>query len=163
MADEVNDFLMSSGVASAKFESIGTMVDGMIESMEVRNQTDIKTGEVQTWNDGNVKKQLVVTLQTDQFDDDDDDGLRRVFVKGQMSKALRDAVRKTGERGIADGGRLAVKYVGDGEQAQRGFSPPKQYQVSYQAPAPQPVSIGEDGEFNYEGEAPPPADNSMPF
>ncbi len=144
MTTDVNEFLMSAGVASAKFEAIGDDVKGVIEATEIRSQTDIQTGEVLTWNDGNPRKQIVITLQTTQYDSDEDDGMRRVYVKGQMQGALREAVKKAGEHGIGVGGKLAVKYIADGEQKTRGFNAPKVYQVWYQAPPAEVLSVDDD-------------------
>jgi hypothetical protein len=167
-ADAVNDFLMGGGGApSAKFEAIGRTYKGTIVQSEVRQQTDMKTGELLTWNDGNPKMQAVVTIQTDEHDPtiEDDDGQRRLFIKGQMQQAVRDAVRTAGAARLEVGGMLAVQYASDGQATQRGFNPPKQYVAQYrppaigvndlidgnghtpappaQAPAPQPVAAGD--------------------
>src|SRR3990167_4432988 len=131
--DQANEFLMAGGVKSAKFESIGAVATGLIMGFELRNQTDIKTGEMLLWRDGNPRQQLVVTIITDQQDDDDDDGQRRIYAKGQMLNMLREAVRKSGASGLEIDGMLWVKYVGDGEK-QPGMNPPKQYRVSYKRP-----------------------------
>lgn len=153
MTNDVNEFLMSGGVTSAKFEQIGDTLKGVIEAAEVRAQTDIKTGEVKTYRDGNVMKQLVLTIQSDQYDDDEDDGMRRVFVKGQMAQMLREAVRNAGVKGIANGGKVGVKFVSELAPDTRGFSPTKQYQVYYVPPAAPEVSM--DEAFGEE-EGPPP-------
>src|SRR4051794_6202440 len=91
-----DQFLMGGGVASAKFERIGDFVVGTVaEEPEVRQQTDLTTGTLKVWDDGRPMLQLVVTLQTEQRDGADDDGLRRVYVKGKsLTDAVRDAVRK---------------------------------------------------------------------
>lgn len=142
--DEANDFLMSSGGAtSAKFENINDGVKGTIENAEVRAQTDIKTGEPLFWNDGNPRKQLVITIATDLHESDEDDGRRRVFAKGQMLAELRDAVKGAGATGVEEGGFFAVQYVKDGEQTQRGFNPPKHYKVWYKRPERQ-VMVDDD-------------------
>jgi len=134
MTQDPNSFLMSSGkVRSAAFEAIGAMTKGVIQDFQVRPQTDFKTKEVLRFSDGEVRKQLVVTVQTEERDDEDDDGRRRLFVKTSMMESLRAAVVEAGAKGIANGGKLAVQYTGNGE-AEQGMSPPKFYQVWYQAP-----------------------------
>lgn len=129
-----NDLLFAGGAPSAKFPAIGAKVVGTIESAEVKQQTDIN-GTLLTWDNGEPKMQIVVSLLTDERDPsiEEDDGRRRLFVKGQMMTAVREAVRAGGGKLLA-GGRLAVAYVGDGEQKTRGFSPPKLYKAQYEAP-----------------------------
>ena len=131
--DEANRFLMGTGGRSALFKNVGDRVSGFITTMAVREQTDLD-GNIRTWDDGKPRMQLVVTLLTEQHDDDDDDGMRRLYVRGQMTKAVQDAVRKAGRRGLEEDGRLAVEYVGDAEPQKRGFSGAKQYRARYEPP-----------------------------
>ncbi|MEU1122163.1 hypothetical protein ABZ371_00885 [Streptomyces sp. NPDC005899] len=130
-----DDFLMGGGGApTAKFPVPQTTVGGRItERPTVEQQRDISTGDKKFWSDGNPMMQLVVTVQTDERDPqlDEDDGRRRLFVKGQMKNAIADAVRAAGARGLEVGGTLAVTYSHDGQASQRGFNPPKQYTARY--------------------------------
>ena len=135
---DANDFLMGGGVTSAKFPTIGTTVTGTIcRPPEVQQQTDVTTGKPKFWDDGKPRQQLQVQLQTAERDPevDHDDGIRAVYIKGQMQKAVREAVRRSGAKGLEVGGTLTVTYTGDGEAAQRGMNAPKQYSASY-IPAP---------------------------
>lgn len=129
-------FLMGGGATSAKFEAPGDTISGTIaEAPEVRQQTDIATGDPTFWPSGDPKMQLVVTLQTNLKDDADDDGKRRIYVKGKsLTEAVREAVKKTGARGLETGGTLSVTYTGDGQASQRGFNPPKLYTATYARP-----------------------------
>jgi hypothetical protein len=134
-APTADDFLMGGGGApTAKFAAPGASVGGRItEKPTVEQQRDISTGEKKFWSDGNPMMQLVVTVQTNERDPEveDDDGKRRIFVKGQMKQAVADAVRAVGGRGLEPGGTLTVTYSHDGEVKQRGFNPPKQYRAQY--------------------------------
>lgn len=134
-----DDFLMGGGGApTAKFPLPGTVVSGRItQKPTVEQQRDIKTGDAKFWSDGNPMMQLVVTIQTDLRDPsiDEDDGRRRLFVKGVMKNAVADAVRVAGARGLEVGGTLAVTYTHDGVAKERGMSPPKQYTATYTAAA----------------------------
>lgn len=134
-APSADDFLMGgSGAPSAKFLSLGDTTAGRItERPVVQQQKDIKTGEKKYWNDGNPMNQLVVTVQTPMRDPAiaDDDGRRRLFVKGAMKSAVQDAVVKAGARGLEVGGHIAVTYTHDGESKSAGMNPPKQYRVEY--------------------------------
>jgi hypothetical protein len=132
MPTDPNDWLLSGGAPSVKFPQIGAHVVGTVVSAEITQQRDLE-GNPKTYDDGNPMEQLVVTLQTDERDAsiDNDDGKRRLFVKGQMKAAVADAVRKSGSS-LQPGGKLAVKYIGDKAPEKRGFSPAKQYQAAYQ-------------------------------
>lgn len=139
MSDAVNDFLMNSGggAPSASFPVIGTVWRGTILKSEVRQQSE-PDGTLKTWPDGNPMMQIVITIQTEERDAaiDDDDGKRRLFVKGQMQEAVRDAVIASGAKGLELGGTIAVAYIADGVPKQRGFSAPKQYRAEYAPPSP---------------------------
>jgi hypothetical protein len=130
-----DDFLMGGGGApSAKFGGYGVTVGGRItEPAQVQQQRDVQTGEKKFWKDGNPMMQLVVTVQTDQRDPmlADDDGRRRLFVKGQMKTAIQDAVKLAGARGLEVGGHLQVTYTHDGPKSNPAFSAPKQYRAQY--------------------------------
>lgn len=133
-----DQFLMGGGVPSAKFERINDSVVGTITDQEVRQQTDLDTNKPLFWDDGRPRMQLVVTLQTDLRDDGDDDGLRRLYVKGKsLTDAVREAVRLAGARGLETGGRLKVAYVGDGVPSKKGFTAPKLYLAEYARPSQQ--------------------------
>lgn len=134
-----DDFLMGGGGApSAKFEAFGVTVAGRItEKPEVQQQRDAKDNKPKYWTDGNPMMQLVVTVQTDLRDPAirDDDGRRRLFVKGQMKTAIQEAVKAVGGRGLEVGGHLSITYTHDGVKSNPAFSAPKQYRAQYTAAA----------------------------
>lgn len=163
--DDATDFLLGGEkVRSAKFEAIGDTVKGTILDAQVRQQTDISTGELLTWDDGKPKNQLVITLQTDLREpsgpgEDPDDGRRRLYVKGSnkpesksLTVAVREALRAAKAQRLEIGATLAVRYTGDGIATTRGFTPPKQYVAKYDPPAP-----GVDDFFSAPAAAPAPA------
>lgn len=135
-------FLLGSGGKSAKFETVGTTVTGQIAaSPQVRQQTHMETGVPLTWDNGDPKMQLVVQLQTSERVDDDDDGIRNLYVKGSkdpasksMHAAVASAVSAAGAKGLEVGATLTVQYIGDGTSKTRGFNPPKQYAAKYAPP-----------------------------
>jgi hypothetical protein len=133
---------MGGGVPSAKFEDTGTVVAGEIATMEMQQQRDFATGELKTWSDGNPMMQLKVVLLTGPVDEEDD-GRRAIYLKGQMRDAVREAVKAKNQKGLAIGGKLAVKYVGDGE-AQARMNPPKLYKAKYEPPV-QSVDLDDEG------------------
>lgn len=138
--NSANDFLMGSGAASAKFETIGTVVTGtIVKEPVVQQQTDITTGEPKYWSDGKPREQLQVILATQQRDPSDpsDDGHRALYVRGELTKAVRAAIKASGAKGIEVGGTLAVTYTGNGQPPKPGFSGPKLFAVTYAPPLPQ--------------------------
>ncbi|WP_063735586.1 hypothetical protein [Streptomyces sp. RTd22] len=129
-----DDFLMGGGVPSAKFPAIGTSVSGRItERPTVEQQRDYTTGDLKFWDDGKPQMQLVVTLATSERDPEnpEDDGARRLYVKGQMKNAVASAVRQAGARGLEVGGVLSVMYSGDGERKNPRFNAPKNFSAEY--------------------------------
>jgi hypothetical protein len=151
MTDDFNAFLMGGGTTSAKFATPGTSVTGVIDRQpEIQQQTDFTTGEAKFWGDGKPMQQMQVVLKTAEQDGPDDEGLRAIYVKGNMQKAVRDAVRASGARGLEVGGTLTVTYTGDGESTKRGMNPPKVYTASYTPAAANFLS------------APEPASEPMP-
>jgi hypothetical protein len=136
---DANEWLMSGGVPTAKFPSLGTTVHGTItDAPQVRQQTDFDTGALLYWDDGNKREQLVINLQTDERDPalTNDDGVRATYVKGQNIKSLRDAIRAAGADGIEAGGYLWDTYVKDGV-AEGRKNPPKLHEYKYRGPGAQ--------------------------
>lgn len=142
MTTQADTFLTGGGSASAKFPTIGSTVTGTIaKPPTVSQQTDIKTGKPLTWDNGDPREQLVVTLQTTLRDNPDDDGLRAIYVKGSkkagsmsLHDAVRSAVQASGSKGLVEGGVLTVTYAGDGIASGPGMDAPKQYTATYQPP-----------------------------
>lgn len=147
--------LMGGGAPSMKFPAIGTSIKGTIsEKPDVQQVRDFQTGEPQFWPDGKPRQQIVATLATDLRDPQisDDDGSRRVFIKGQMIKAVREAVKKSGAKGLEVGGLLEIVYTGDGER-KGNMSPPKLYAATY---TPASAATADDVLNGGAGDATPP-------
>lgn len=144
--DEINDFLMGSGGKAFPFEGMGDTVSGVIMEMKKQQQTDLETGEPLFWNNGDPRMMLVVSLQTELQEDDDDDGVRRVFLRGgnyiaasgkgaASLVAVKDAVKRSGAPdGIQPGGKLTLAYTGQSKPAAKGMNAAKLYSASYQPP-----------------------------
>lgn len=133
-----NSWLMAGGVPAAKFETHGDTLTGTIsEAPELRQQTDFDTGAPLVWDDGQPRMQLVVTLATTLRDpaNEEDDGTRRLYVKGRMQQAVAAAIRKAEAKGLEIGGTLTIAYVGDDEPKRKGMSGAKIYTATYASPA----------------------------
>lgn len=134
--DSVNEYLLSGGVPAAKFPEIGAIVKGTVIASEVSQQTDYATNAPKFYDDGKPVMQVVVTIATDERDPsvENDDGTRKLYVRGQMTAAVREALRQAGAR-LEVGGTLAVQYASDKPSEKRGFNPQKIYKAQYVPPA----------------------------
>ena len=141
---DANALLMSGGGRSAKFEELGASVVGIVQHVDVRQQTDIKTGEPLVWADGKARNQLVISLQTEHKDDEEDDGVRNLYVPipSAMRTAIADAIRKAGARGIETGMKLGVKFYKTEPPKVKGFNPQKIYSAKVELPV-ESVSLDE--------------------
>lgn len=143
MTNPADDFLTGgSGVKSASFPQHGASVTGTItEPPQVKQQTDLQ-GKPKTWDNSDPMMHLVVTLQTQEKTDQEDDGRRRVYVKGSkdpasqsLTAAVSAAVQAAGAKGLEVGGTLTVTYVADGVARAVGFNAPKKYTAKYSRPS----------------------------
>lgn len=122
--------------AFSKDDPIGTRRGGRItERPELRQQTDFDTNAPLTWDDGSPRMQLVVTVQTDQRNSGEDDGRRRFYVKGDLQKATREALRATNAPGLEAGGLYFVTRTGQDAPKRRGLNGAWLHKVEYTAPA----------------------------
>lgn len=137
MTTDPNDLLLGAGIASVKFPTFGTTVKGTVLHSEVTQQTDINNNKL-TWDNGDPRMQVVITLQTDERDPavEDDNGQRKLYVKPQMQKAIGDALRAVGAK-LEVGGTLAVRYESDAPPKQKGHNGAKQFVAQYQPPSQQ--------------------------
>lgn len=145
------DFLMQGGGVSAQFPKIGHSYSGtIIQIGQARVQTDPKDNSVKTFADGTPRYQVPITLATDargKFDEDgnpedvpDDDGVRTLWVKADMQRAIRDAVLKAGkDRGLTGlrpevGGHLTVTRGKNFPKKQAGMKPQHSFTAEYVPP-----------------------------
>ena len=118
------DALLAGGGKTAKFETIGTTHSGTITDVSVRQATNFDTGKPEFWDDGNPKQQIVVSIQTPERLDADDDGVRAIYINawGEKLKAFRQAASEA--KGKPEPGDFfTATYTGDGEKPQRGYAP----------------------------------------
>lgn len=142
MSEEV-DAILSGGVKSFSFDRIGDEITGVIARSEVRQQRDFETGDPVTWNDGTAKMQIIVDLETDIRDPQVpfDDGMRRLYIKGNGITALRQAVKASQSPGLLDGGKLSMKFAAEGTAPRKGMNAPKLFEAKYEPPAPRGVDV----------------------
>ena len=159
MGNEATDFLMGGGGKAVKFDTLTDMVTGIVTDLSVQQQTSMEDNTPLTWPDGSPRMQLVVTLKTDEHEDENDDGLRRVYAKGgrfevaegsgsSMKDAIADAVRRSGEKNIEEGGKLTIAFTGKGKATNRGYAAPKLFKAKYEPPV---KSVNVDSIFEEDG------------
>lgn len=125
-------FLAGGGPKGVKFASYGDTGSGpIIVEPTVEQQRDYDTGKPLTWDDGNPRLQLVVTIKTQLRDPSipDDDGTRRLFVRSGMRAAVQKAIKDAGVDSLDVGGELTVTYTHDDGRT-------KQYKAVYVPPKP---------------------------
>lgn len=140
---DANDVLMGGGGAkSANLDQQGVFVGGRIvatpKAYQVR-EYDPNTpggGAPKFFPSGDPIMGIVVDVQTDQRDDSEDNGVRRLYLeKKRQLDAVRDAVRTTGAPGLSIGGELYIAWTGYAQDGKNPVNPPKSYQASYKTPA----------------------------
>lgn len=96
----------------------GSVEGGVVLSKEMIQQTVYKPSDPTVHgtkkfyeNSGKPMLQMVVKVQTEKREDEDDDGIRAIFVKGQMKYALQEALGKAGAPNVEIGGVLKVRFV----------------------------------------------------
>lgn len=116
----------------------------IVAPMEQMQQRDYYEPDKLLWWDEaetRPKMQFVIKIQTDVREDDDDDGVRALYIKFNSHKAVKDAIRAAGAPGPEVGGYLALTYYDNappppGQKKHKG-QPPKLYRAEYTRPDPQ--------------------------
>lgn len=168
---EEQSFLMGGDrVISASFENEGDSCEGFILDKVLRQQTKFQTdkkakAELEFWDDGRPKMQLVVTLQTEERDgeiegDDDfeDDGRRKLYLRYKLKNAVSKAVRDAGADDLEIGGYLRVALTVESKKIRGGGFTAKDYEAEYTVPTSESASFlsgDDDGEPADEPAAPP--------
>jgi hypothetical protein len=123
MTDDL-DRMLSGGAKSAKFENPGDTIAGVVTDITVRQATEYGTGAPQTFQNGDPKEQIVVTIKSDgEPEDADDDGHRSIYIKGwgPQRRAFIDAVRKAGVKKPLPGDRFTATLLRMEPSKQGGF------------------------------------------
>lgn len=125
--------LLQGNAKAFKFEAFGDTAEGTIVGIPQVKQVTKIDGTPDFFPSGDPKYQILATLQTTMREDQDDDGLRTLYIKSYLMQAVRLAVQQAGAPELEDGGYLKVIYTSDGE-AKRGQSAPKIFQAEYRRP-----------------------------
>lgn len=106
---------LASGGTYLKWEHPGTTYTGIITDVTMRQSRKYESTELDTWEDGTPKMQVVVTLATDYVDQahQDDDGTRMVSINlwSGQKKALLAACKAAGVTEPQVGQRFTATHV----------------------------------------------------
>lgn len=161
---DANAFL-AGGAPGMKFPAEGHTDGGTIMSWEMAQKTDLETGEPKFWQDGKPVMQLVITLQAEatgfKYEGNsykkvaipDDDGVRRLYVSGNLRNAVAAALKKAGGK-LEAGAYLEVTRGTDIAPTKKGYSGRHTFTAVW-TPASQNARAGEDflaGDDSEDGE-----------
>ena len=142
--DDGNAFLMGGEkVKSCSFKGpVGIIWEGeVLEEPKMVQQRGYDDDELLWWDKEETKPKMaaVIKLQTTVKDpaDPEDLGVRGLWVKGESQKAVAQAVRAAGEKGIKVGGYLKIKFYAERDDTKPGEKPrflTKLYQAHYTPP-----------------------------
>ena len=125
--------------AFSKDDMPGKTVTGTITDLDYRQNTDYTTGKPAEFEDGSPKMQFVITIQTSEQVDADDDGQRAVYIPawGNKKRALLDAMRTYGStkasEALALGNTFTATFLEEKKQFGRdGRSSYHEKMFSYQ-------------------------------
>lgn len=127
MTDNLLDELLSGGGKTffGKGDQPGKSITGTVTAVSVRQTISLDTGKPEFWDDGQPKRQAVITLATSERDpaDPEDDGRRNVYVK--MWGDQRRALSRAGTPAVGD--TLTATYTGETPPTSKGMNPAKNY------------------------------------
>ena len=105
---------LASGGSYLKWEHPGTTYTGIITDVTMRQSRKYESTDLDTWDDGTPKMQIVLTLATDYRDvGDDDDGTRMSSINlwSGQKKALVAACKAAGVAEPQVGQRFTATHV----------------------------------------------------
>ena len=106
---------LASGGTYLKWEHPGTTYTGIITDVQMRQSRKYESTDLDTWDDGTPKMQVVVTLATDYRDQaqQDDDGTRMISINlwSGQKKALVAACKAAGVPEPQPGQRFTATHV----------------------------------------------------
>ena len=153
------EFLSGGGAPAAKWPKVGFVLGGTVLDWSMADQTDYDTSEVLYWDKINERKmlasqvdptsdqfvkmeQLIMTIQSEatgitwatlqnvETPIQDDDGKRRLFVKGALKAAVIQALQDS--RGKLEAGAyIEIERVADKPNANPKWGPAHQYKATW--------------------------------
>lgn len=127
----------------------GFTAGGVLKDAQMRDVYKYGTNELDTWPSGDVKRQIVLTIQCEADPSDpDDDGMRSAYIKtwGTQKQALATAIRNAGSNKASEvlvpGAYFTITYKGE-EQVQGKKNMFKQKVFEYEIIPPSKVELNQ--------------------
>lgn len=127
----------------------GFTTGGVLKDAQMRDVYKYGTNELDTWPSGDVKRQIVLTIQCEADPSDpDDDGMRSAYIKtwGTQKQALATAIRNAGSNKASEvlvpGAYFTITYKGE-EQVQGKKNMFKQKVFEYEIIPPSKVELNQ--------------------
>lgn len=156
MSDAVDRILGTGGHPACSFLEQGRTYEGVIIGDREVQAREFGTKEPKVWADGSPVMVAVFDLQTDERTDEDDDGIRSLYVdKKNLREAVAAAFREAGvKRGdVVNGGTLKVQFTGYGEAQKGQANPPKTFRAKFTKGSPVVNAVLDDEpEYDYSDE-----------
>jgi len=142
--DPFSQFL-SGGLVSAKFPTVGYVVEGTVTAAAMKQQSEYEGGAPKFWSDGSPAMQMVLDMECAPTGETwettryirkalpDDNGMRALYVKGNLQKALTQALRDANAK-FEIGGRLRVERIADGPQKDKQRLPAYEFKCEWTVP-----------------------------
>ena len=93
----ISDIYEGGGAKPVSWEEVGQTIEGEIVAIRSKQLPKFGTEIPETWDDGSPKFTPIVTVQTTEGDEHDDDGKRDVYLRSNaytaFGKALREAYK----------------------------------------------------------------------
>jgi hypothetical protein len=130
------DDFFSGGLPSAKFDVQGKVIGGRIVRVGEPMQQRDMDGTPKFWDDAKREPmmQLPIDVQTEERDPEilGDTGVRTLYVKGDLKRAIGEALRQARVQGAPKvGASLEVAWTGNEAAKKRGFNDKKLYTARY--------------------------------
>lgn len=127
----------------------GFTAGGVLKDAQMRDVYKYGTNELDTWPSGDVKRQIVLTIQCEADPSDpDDDGMRSAYIKtwGTQKQALATAIRNAGSNKASEvllpGAYFTITYKGE-EQVQGKKNMFKQKVFEYEIIPPSKAELNQ--------------------
>lgn len=122
--DEFNEQASRTGGKWVKLKTVGDEIKGTLTAAEIVDRTDLDGSPILSRKSGKPRKVWRLTIQTDQREDGDDDGVRIFDANESAQSAIRPLLP------LQPGGTILVRLT---ETAADSFSQAT-YQAGYKAP-----------------------------
>lgn len=128
---DYNDLLTGKSIPSISFKDakVGDSFSGTIVEAETAQVRNYDTGDLEFWDDGKPKLQIVVTLDTEYGDGAEDDGQRKVYLFGQKLQATREALKKADMQKLELGSKFTITYSGTKPASNKKYNDVKLYTI----------------------------------